>query len=308
MRAPGFPNIMACFAGAGAQLIACFFTTLIAIIVAFANTTWRPYVYTTLMVIMAFYGFLNGYVTSRYLKFFGTTDWNFSASVSAFALPCFIMGALGLELVFAWLARSSLRYSFMNTMLRVFGWYLLNGTMCYYGAFKGYVQKATPVLPALGKVIRPIPPQPYHMSIVVIAPVFGFIQFAAIYAEFSYLLDSIFKAHIYAMFGFLLINFLLQVMIICLLSCIQTYMQLCYQNYEWWWRSFWVGASCSIYITVYAIWYLATQMKISDIASDVGFLIYMYVFIGCYIFASGAISVQASYMFISRIYSNQRND
>lgn len=72
---------------------------------------WRPYIYTTYFVIIAFFGFINGYVTSRYLKYFGTTDWNFSATVSAFAFPCFIMGALGLELVFAWLARSSLRYS-----------------------------------------------------------------------------------------------------------------------------------------------------------------------------------------------------
>ena len=106
------------------------------------------------------------------------------------------------------------------------------------------------------------------------------------------------------MFGFLLINFFLQVMIISLLSVIQTYMQLCYQNYEWWWRSFWVGASCAIYICIYALYYLSTQMSLSDIASDVGFLIYIYVFLGCYVFAAGAISVQASYIFVSRIYSN----
>jgi len=61
----------------------------------------------------------------------------------------------------------------------------------------------------IGKVARPIPPQPYHMSIVVLAPIFGFIQFACMYAEFSYLLDSIFRSHMYAMFGFLLINFIL---------------------------------------------------------------------------------------------------
>lgn len=299
---------MACFVGAGAQIVACFFTLLIAITIAFANTLWRPYIYTTTMVILAIWGFFNGYVTSRYLKYFGTTDWNFSASVSAFAFPCFIMGAFFLELVFGWLAKSSIRYSVGTTILRVVGWYLLNGTMCYYGAFKGYVQKATPVIPALGKVIRPIPAQPYYMNICVIAPVFGFIQFAAIYAEFSYLLDSIFKSHMYAMFGFLLVNFILQVLIIGLLSCIQTYMQLCYQNYEWWWRSFYVGASCAIYIAIYAVWYLATQMRLADIASDVGFLIYIYALLGMYVFAAGAISVQASYMFVSKIYANQRSD
>ena len=85
-------------------------------------------------------------------------------------------------------------------------------------------------------------------------------------------------------------------------------MQLCYQNYEWWWRSFAVGGSCAIYIALYAIWYLTTSMNIKDVVSDIGFLIYIYVFIGCYVFASGFISVQASYMFVSRIYSNQRSD
>ena len=45
------------------------------------------------------------------------------------------------------------------------------------------------------------------------------------------------------MFGFLLLNVLMLVVVISLLSVLQTYMQLCQQNYEWWWRSFYVGAS-----------------------------------------------------------------
>ena len=138
-RTPAFPNILACFMGAGAQLVAMFFSILIAIIFAFANTLWRPYIYTTMMVILAIYGILNGYVTARTLKFFGTTDWNFSATVSSFALPVFITGAMLFELVFAWLARSPARYSAMQTAMRCIGWYLLNGVLCYIGAFRGYI-------------------------------------------------------------------------------------------------------------------------------------------------------------------------
>ena len=138
-RTPGFPNILACLLGAGAQLTAMFFTLLLAIIFAFANTQWRPYIYTTSMVILALFGFLNGYVTSRSLKFFGTTDWNFSATVSALVLPLFITGAFLFEVFFAWMSKSALRFSMKSILMRVLGWYLLNGTMCYYGAFKGYV-------------------------------------------------------------------------------------------------------------------------------------------------------------------------
>ena len=102
-RTPAFPHILACFMGAGTQLISMFFTLLIAIIFAFANTVWRPYIYSTIMVILALFGVLNGYVTSRNLKFFGTTDWNFAATISSFALPIFITGALIFEDFLAWI-------------------------------------------------------------------------------------------------------------------------------------------------------------------------------------------------------------
>ena len=210
--------------GAGAQLTAMFFTVLIAIIFAWTNTLWRPYIYTTIMVVLALYGFLNGSVTSRTLKFFGTTDWNFAATISAFFLPLFISGLLTLEFLIAWITSSAMTHSFKTSFLRIAGWYILNGVLCLAGAVKGYNEKATPLPSPLAKVNRPIPPQPLYMSVYIVAPIFGFIQFAAIYAEFAYLIDSIFKSHMYAMFGFLLINFALQVVIISLLSIVQTYM------------------------------------------------------------------------------------
>lgn len=170
------------------------------------------------MVILAFWGFINGYVTSRTLKFFGTTDWIFSATLAALCLPLFITVSLGFELFLAWVTRSALRHSLANNVLRIGGWYILNGGMCYFGAYRGYIQPATPVPSQVGKVPRPIPEMPYHMSVFVLAPVFGFIQFASMYAEFSYLVDSVFRSRMYAMFGFLLLNFILQVLIISLLS------------------------------------------------------------------------------------------
>ena len=111
-RAPAFPNIMACLMGAGAQLVAMAFTLLLAITLAFANTLWRPYIYSTAMVILALFGFLNGYVTSRNLKFVGTTDWNFSATVAALVLPLFLLGAVLFECFFLWVAKSALRFGF----------------------------------------------------------------------------------------------------------------------------------------------------------------------------------------------------
>ena len=138
-RTPNFPNIIACFMGAGIQITMMLLSVLIGIVFAFANTQWRPYIYTTTMVILALWGFLNGYLTSRSLKFFGTTDWNFSATIAAFALPLFLSLTLGIELVMAWLTKSAMKHDFKNNLLRIVGWYLLNGTMCYLGSYRGYI-------------------------------------------------------------------------------------------------------------------------------------------------------------------------
>lgn len=305
MRRPTQVNLLACFLGAGTQLTAMFGTLLIAITFAFANTEWRASIYSTMMVILALFGYLNGYATARYLKFHSTTDWAFSAMISSFALPLFISGAMSFELVFAWLGKSAIRYSFKHNVERIVGWYLLNGVMCLIGSYRGYIEKATPNPVPLSKVARPIPDQPWFLSLFILVPVVGLVQFISMYAEFTYLVDSIFKSHMYAMFGFLLLNFVLTVIVIALLACFQTFLQLSYQNHEWQWRSFVIGGSGGIYLAAYSLYYMCTQMKLGELASDATFLIYVYLFIGCYICAAGSIAVQSSYYFVVRLYNAQ---
>lgn len=202
-------------------------TVLLGIVFAVGDTMWRPYIYQTVYIVLALFGFLNGYVTTRTLKFFGTTDWNFSAAMSAIMLPLFLTGAVALEVIVAWLSRTSQRYSAAETIIRTLAWYSINAITCYIGAYRGYLQSAEPRAAAVGKVTRSIPPQPFFLSFWVIVPVFGFIQFAAIYAEFTYFFDSLFRSKMYAMFGFFTLNMILLLVIICLLSIISTYMQLC---------------------------------------------------------------------------------
>ena len=51
---------------------------------------------------MAFGGFLNGYVTARYFKFFGKTDLSDAFVICAVALPLYIYSAFIVESIFAW--------------------------------------------------------------------------------------------------------------------------------------------------------------------------------------------------------------
>ena len=81
-------------------------------------------------------------------------------------------------------------------------------------------------------------------------------------------------------------------------------MQLSYQNHEWCWRSFFIGGSGGLYMALYSCFYMSSNLKLGELASDATFLIYVYLFIGCYICAAGGISVCSSYWFVAKLYSN----
>ena len=90
------------------------------------------------LTILAVYGLINGYVTSRNLKCYGTTDWVYAACVAGFVLPTLIVIAVMLESLFAWLNDSPLRYNFLSAVFRICLWYVSNGVFCYVGAYCGY--------------------------------------------------------------------------------------------------------------------------------------------------------------------------
>ena len=61
-------------------------------------------------------------------------------------------------------------------------------------------------------------------------------------------------------------------------------------------------------MAAYCLMFLITNMKIRDYASDAIFICYVLVFIVCYGLAAGSISVNASYYFVSNIYTSFRKD
>ena len=83
---------------------------------------------------------------------------------------------------------------------------------------------------------------------------FGLIQFAAVFTEFKYLVESLWRNQIYAMFGFLAIDFLLHFFVVGCLGIISTYLCLSYKDYEWWWRSFWTGFGGCLYMFFFSIY------------------------------------------------------
>ena len=73
--------------GMGAQVGFMFYIFTLAIVVGLLNSYFRYYNFINAYLMLAIGGYFNGYITSRAMRYFGSSEWKFAASASAFVLP-----------------------------------------------------------------------------------------------------------------------------------------------------------------------------------------------------------------------------
>ena len=175
---------------------------------------------------MSMSGWINGYITTRTLKYFGATDWIFSAVISAMVLPLWIYTTIGAADTIELFLGASMPTTVLGGIIYSIMWMFSNGITCFIGAYMGYLAPQGKKTIKISAVKRKIPDQPCYMSIFWTTAMFGLIQFAAIFTEFQYLIESVWRNQIYAMFGFLAANYLMHFFVVGTLSIIQTYLTL----------------------------------------------------------------------------------
>ena len=151
------------------------FLVMVATSTAFNAISLRPYIWDAFVSIAVIFGYLNGYVTARYLKFFSKTEMLQASFLSAVAIPMCIFSVIMFEMLFNWIDPDPRRYRYTFPILQTTGWYLLNALLCYFGAFKGYLQIADQKVAPTGQVARQIPKQPWYLSIYLLPLATGFI-------------------------------------------------------------------------------------------------------------------------------------
>lgn len=111
------------------------------------------------------------------------------------------------------------------------------------------------------------------------------------------------RSYLYAMFGVLSLNLSLLIIVIALVSVLSTYLSLQNGNWAWWWRSFGIGCSTGYYLIIYTLFFFAPTEMSNLFWSDLVMLLYTLLFGSMFATMCGAISLCASYAFLTIIYS-----
>jgi transmembrane 9 superfamily protein 2/4 len=91
------------------------------------------------------------------------------------------------------------------------------------------------------------------------------------------------------------------------MTVLVVYFNLCYGDYNWWWKSFIIGSSPVIYFILYSILYFF-YLKITRVSAMIVYFGLMALISVMVIFVCGTVSVFFSMGFLNRIYSKIRID
>ena len=115
-------------------------------------------------------------------------------------------------------------------------------------------------------------------------------------------MTALWRHEIYFLVAFLWNSFLLFIIVVGEMTILVVYFNLCYGDYNWWWKSFIVGGSPVIYFILYTIIYFF-YLRLERFSAMIVYFGIMALISIMAMLICGTVSVFFSLLFIYRIYS-----
>ncbi|RMZ89475.1 hypothetical protein DV736_g3294, partial [Chaetothyriales sp. CBS 134916] len=310
-RPPVYGGLLAPLVGSGMQLVFMVSGLLILSCLGVLNPSWRGGFISVGIGLFVFAGACSGYFSGRVYKTFGGQNTRKNTLLTALLVPGLVFGCVFVLNMFTWAQASSTALPFFTLVVLVGLWLLIQLPLVHLGANFGFKSAAWEHPTRTNSIARPVPPQAwYTRNQVLLALAAGLAPFAVLFIELVFVFKSLYldKSSYYYVFGFLSIVSALLTITIAETAMITTYIQLCAENSNWWWQSFFVGGSSGLWIFVYSAWYYATRLHVDGFVSTLLFFTYSALACMLYSLATGTIGFLSAYAFVRRIYGGVKVD
>ncbi|KAI9727425.1 MAG: hypothetical protein M1834_008431 [Cirrosporium novae-zelandiae] len=310
-RSPAYAGLLAPLVGSGMQLLFMASGLLSLSCLGVLNPSFRGGFISVGMGLFIFAGLFSGYFSGRIYKTFGGVNWRKNTLMTALLFPGLLFTTIFILNLFVWAQASSTALPFGTLIGLLALWLLIQVPLVYAGSWYGFLQAKAWEHPTKTNILpRQMPRQPWYTKSINAAILAGLVPFAVIFIELLFMFRSIWqdKSGYYYFFGFLTIVSLIHLLTIVEVSIVATYIQLCSENYHWWWQSFLVGSGSSLWVFVFCIWYYSTRLNITGFVS--GILFFSYSFLSCAVYGllTGTVGFLAAYAFVRRIYGAVKVD
>jgi len=310
-RAPRASKSLAVQIGSGVQIICTAFVTILLAALGFLSPAARGALLTTTIVLYVWLalvaGFSSVYVWGAMERTY--TGWPTVCWRVALYYPGIVMLIFTVLNIAIHQTGSTGAVPIVMYFSIVAVWFVVSVPLTFVG---GYMALRAPILEnpvKTNQIPRHIPPPPVSSHPTLLFFAAGILPFGTIFIELYFAMTSLWLGYFYYLFGFVLLIGLLTIVINAEIAILCTYVQLCAEDYSWWWASFWRGGSVAVYISIYAVGFLASSLTtLAGVLPAFIYLSYMSILILGLYFAMGTVSFAASWLFVHAIFRAVKAD
>ncbi len=304
-RKPAYGSLLAPLIGSGMQLLFMAFGLVFLSAIGVLNPSFRGGFISFGVGLFVFAGLFSGYFSARVYHTFDGRNWRRNMLVTAMLFPGLLFSAVFVLNLFVWAQASSTAIPFGTLVGILLLWLCIQVPLVYVGSWYGYERVGPWEHPTkTSSVPRQIPGQAWYVRGLRSVLLAGLIPFAVIFIELLFVFQSLWqdKSGYYYVFGFLAVVSTILVLTIAEVTVVTIYIQLCSENYNWWWQSFMVGGGSAIWVFLYCIWYYFAKLHITGFVSSL--LFFSHSFMACCVYAllTGTVGFLSTYAFVRRIY------
>ncbi len=273
-RAPSLLPLFAALLGTGSQLVVLTFGVILFAVMGPIHGEVheeRGEMMQAILICYAFSTIVSGFTSGRYFKEYYPTVarsgknsgqgnlWQATMGLTVILLPSITC------LIFSVLNSVSLMYGTISSIpfiviLKLFFLYVfISVPLCVVGTLMGRhssAGSATSFPCRVNAIPRPIPQDvPWYGQPSGLIPLAGLLSFGSIFIELYYVLTSLWNYKFYHVYGFLFGVYAILTIVVGMTSIIVVYFCLNAENYLWQWTAFGSGASTSVYVFLYCVYY-----------------------------------------------------
>ncbi|KAG2210064.1 hypothetical protein INT47_003500, partial [Mucor saturninus] len=132
----------------------------------------------------------------------------------------------------------------------------------------------------------------------------GIISFSALYVDMFYVIQSVWTEKYYYVSAILLVVLSISGMIMSITSIAVTHLDFYYEDYEWWWKSFYISFVSSVFMFIHMLYHYYTNSSLVITVPTVIYLGYSLITCAIYGLCMGTIGFFSSYCYVRNIYAS----
>ncbi|KAI1744395.1 endomembrane protein 70 [Xylaria scruposa] len=305
-RRPQYGHLLAPLVGSGTQVLFMAFGLIFLSAVGILNPSFRGGFLSFGFGLFVLAGLSSGYFSAKVYKGFGGVNFGKNALITACFFPGLLFALVFIVNLFVWAQASSTAIPFGTLLAIALIWLCIQVPLVYLGSWYGHARTPAWENPTkTSSIARQVPQQAWYIKSLQSILFAGLVPFTVIFIELLFVFQSVWqdKSGYYYVFGFLSVVSLILIVTVAEVTVVTIYVQLCSENYHWWWQSFAVGGGSAVWVFIYSIWYYFFKLHITGFISSMLFFVYSFMACCVYGLLTGTVGFLAVYVFIRKLYA-----